>query len=322
MKKISTITFYIICILVTVLSLVFFIPNANVTNVKENRVIIKIWNIDCFEGGSGSRSNFLKNIANNYTKKHSNILFLVTSHTVDSAKELINKGVFPDVISYGACGIEILDQVKIINNYSVRDGGVGGKQRYAVSWCKGNYFHLKRGDGGKVIISSNAHNFSTVAVSLEGLNLSEFEVLSSDVAYQTFLTSKNAELITTQRDVVKLIKRGVEFSCQPLKKYNDLFQYVSVTSLDNYKVGHCKNFIDYLLSEEIQKQLTNINMFSPIFSGLYSDNEYYKVAEGIKHEYTTFCLTSQLDLQNIKLQGEQSLINKNTNELIKSLKQL
>ena len=61
--------------------------------------VLTLWNIDTFEGGVGSRSDFLSSIALSFADKGSPIM--VVTHTVESAKKAIESGKPPDMISYG-----------------------------------------------------------------------------------------------------------------------------------------------------------------------------------------------------------------------------
>lgn len=322
MKKFTVVIYFVISIAVITVTLAFFCPKTRDIEVDDNRVIIRIWQIDTFDGGTGSRANFLKRISGEYTKNNKNVLFLVSSHTVNSANDLIKKGVFPDMISYGSCEINVLNSVKPLENLSVTDGGVGIKKRYAVSWCRGNYFYLTKGAGGKTIISDSERSRGAVAAAMENLNITDYEIIPSIDAYQTFISKKNATLIATQREVTKLIKRGEEFSSTPIKTFNDLYQYVSVTTSDVKKASYCKKFINYLLSDESQLKLTSINMFSTTRGGLYVDNEKYSQAEKIIPKYTVYCLLNEDENAKIKRMAKTAIETKNTDELIKSLKQL
>lgn len=322
MKKISTLIYSIVSIVVIVVTVAFLRPSYTVFENKQTQIVLKLWQIDSFEGGAGSRTSFLKRIANSFSKENKNVLFLVTSHTKESAENLICTGVYPDIISYGPCGLDIIDKVRVLDGVDVLDGGVQYKKRYAVSWCKGGYFHIKRGNGGNIIVSENVYNSAVVSAVLNKIDISSALITSPQIAYENFIVKQNAELIGSQRDVIRLINRGVEFEATPLKNYNDLFQYVSIMSLDEERARLSEKFITYLLSEKSQKKLNEIKMLSTSFSGCYVDNEYYTELEKIVPEYTVFSLTDGNRLQEIKSAGVKAIKSNNLNELTNLLKQL
>ena len=322
MKKISTVIFAVICVVITLLSLIFFKPKINNANTTENRVILNLWHIDSFEGGTGSRATFLKNVGNEYTAKNKNTLISVALLTVEGANKLIESGTYPDMISYGACGLNIASRVNKLDGFDVLDGGIMYKKRVAVSWCRGSYFHIKRGNGKNAFISENVYNSSVVATALNNFSFTNYEVVDVSTAYRNFISQKNSEMIGTQRDVIKLINANVEFTATPLHSFNDLFQYISVTTANENRAVKCKSFIKYLLSEDTQKKLTQIKMFSPIYSGLYTDIESFKKAENVACEYTVYCLATNEEIDKIKRAGLESLKNQDTASIIKLVKRL
>ena len=134
---------------------------------KENyKAIIEVWQIDTFEGGVGSRTAFLRNVASAFTKNHNNVLFLVSSHTVDSAKSLIDSGKYPDVISCGGNSLDLSGKILSLKGFNQVDGGETNKNRYMVAWCKGGYFEIKRQNAksvDKVIVSEGVYNSGSIA---------------------------------------------------------------------------------------------------------------------------------------------------------------
>ena len=321
MKKVLSVILGFITILICVLSLTIFkIKDSN--EEIENRQILTVWHIDTFEGGTGSRTSFLKRVCNAYSNKNKNILFLVSSHTVESANELIKKGEYPDLISYGVCSLNIIDRACEIKGFDgVFDGGVAVKKRYAISWCRGNYFHIKRGNGGEVFISENAYNSALASATYNGVFNANYKVYEPLTAYRNFVLTKNAELIGTGRDIVRLKNREISFTATALSGYNDLYQYISVTANDNKKIDTAKSFIKYLLSEEIQKKLTEISMFSVVTNGIYAD-EYFAMAEKSKFSFVpSFCITED-KMRTLKQNAINSYRLNSKEDFIKSLKQL
>ncbi len=87
-------------------------------------------------------------------------------------------------------------------------------------------------------------------------------------AYLSFTSGKSSMLLGTQRDVFRMENRvaaGVESDIliEPLKEYTDLVNYISVTSDNKDVISVCKDFVEFLLSEEMQQRLVNIGLLSP-----------------------------------------------------------
>ena len=60
---------------------------SKITAPSEYKGIISLWQIDGFEGGSGSRKQFLLKVAREFEKKNNGVLVMVINHTFLSAKE-------------------------------------------------------------------------------------------------------------------------------------------------------------------------------------------------------------------------------------------
>ncbi|MBE7081758.1 MAG: hypothetical protein E7372_04290 [Clostridiales bacterium] len=233
---------------------------------KEFKGIITIWQIDGFEGGSGSRKQFLLSVSRDFEKQNEGTLVMVINHTFTSAEENISKGIYPDIISYSN-GLDI-KKMSPINTSRCVGGGKVGEKVYATAWCRGGYVLIKNLDlEGKdetpLIVSKGQNTQPILAMMLEGLEFENIEVLSPMDAYTKFTLGKNAFMLGTQRDVVRLTNRGGNFSAIPLTNFNDLYQYVSLTASDTNKSIIAKRFIDYLLSDKVQERLNKINMLSP-----------------------------------------------------------
>ena len=69
--------------------------------------------------------------------------------------------------------------------------------------------------------------------------------------------------------MVRLSRRGLEAGIIPLTAFNDLYQYISLTSTDELKLAYSEKFIDFLLSENVQKKLPKIAMLSAFYKNTY-----------------------------------------------------
>lgn len=215
--------------------------------------VVRVWNVDTFEGGRGSRAAFLRRIAG--TVKREGVYYLVTDYTIAGAREAASRGELPDLASYGI-GLGGFLEHCLPLPYGFSGGEAGGKT-YAVPWCRGQYYLFSR-DGtfaGNAAVSAGGSNLSCVAAAFAGIRGEEAEPLA---AYSGFLSGKYGVLLGTQRDVCRFMTRGVEVAARPLSAYNDLYEVVSVYSAE--KFGDCLAFIDALRAEAAQKALEEIGM--------------------------------------------------------------
>ncbi len=100
--------------------------------------IVRLWNIDTFEGGKGSRSAFLNRISAAYEKAHDGVYIMVSSYTAEGAAAAIREGNLPDMLSFGVGFSEAAESCLKINGRSFA-GGLVGKECRAVPWCRGGY---------------------------------------------------------------------------------------------------------------------------------------------------------------------------------------
>ncbi|MBO5851669.1 MAG: hypothetical protein J6R29_05015 [Clostridia bacterium] len=316
----------LIALLTSFILLPFFTSELTASGQKkEYKAILRIWHIDTFEGGAGSRATFLKNVGAKFTKKNKGVLFLVSSLTENSAIKKIENGELPDLISFGAGSLNVYENLYSQSKLNVKDGGTFNDKRYLTAWCMGGYFKITKGkkDYSKLIISQGNSNLSTVAVCLEKLNANSVVIKQPLEAYSLFLNSQDACLIGTQRDIVRLISKGVSFEATPIPSFNDLYQYVGVTSKDETKRLYAFSFIDFLLSRDIQKTLVNIKMLSPLYKGLYLDNAYYTALENTNFTYTISPFLSKSDISAINETAKSQILNQNYDaNALKFLKQL
>ncbi len=246
-------------------------------NDTENyKGILTVWQIDSFEGGTGSRKQFLLKAARSFERKNQGVLIMVIEHTEESYKEEIKKGNMPDLISFGA-GIEITNFSELnIKNVA---GGMIGEKTYAVAWCRGGYALI----GNPKLIESIENDLESVLVSqaeytqpisafyLEGFTTKNIKIKKPMDAYIEFVSGKTPYFLGTQRDIIRLERRNMEVVCKPLTKYNDIYQYVAITSQNATKIFYAQSYIKHLLNEEVQKNLNEIGMLSTITNVEYNN---------------------------------------------------
>ena len=179
-------------------------------------------------------------------------------------------------------------------------------------------FKIKKGNGEKVIVSEGNYNSGAIALALSGLTFKSYKLLNTVDAFNEFLISKDATLIGTMRDVVRLSNKNIECEIEVLGNFNDLYQYALITSKNS--VYYSRLFIDYLLSSKVQKTLTEISLLSVSERGLYPDIKAFATLEKTK---TTYTVSPFLDVNTIEKLKElaKEVLNgvKEKEELIKHL---
>ncbi len=297
---------------------------------QDEKIIINLWHIDTFEGGMGSRADFLLKTAVAFEKKNKNILVLVTSHTIDSAEENFEKNIFPDMISYGN-GLNLTKFSAIDTDKEFDKTKLNDKQ-YALPWARGGYALIfnKNEDAClgedltkkdlSVIVSKSNFNQPIVALLKDDYKIKELKVLPPLEAYLEFVNGKTPYFLGTQRDVIRLENRGIEVSLKPISCFNDLFQYISITAKSEERAVFCRRYIDYLLSKDVQTTLNKIGMFS-CFYNVEFDNSHLQSMQDVCFFKTVSPLIKRQELENLFetsrriINGEISL-NKNIENIL------
>ncbi len=232
-------------------------------NGEEAKRVVRVWNVDTFEGGKGSRTNFLKRAAAKIEKKDRDVFYLISSYTIEGANRAFAEGQRPDVLSFGI-GVSAYLESSLPLPYSFAGGETDGGC-YAYPWCRGEYYLFSLTDGfekeGTVAVSAGGMNLVEVAAALNGLSGERIDSLS---AYVAFLNGQYRYLLGTQRDKCRFASRGVEVYEKPLNEFCDLYQYISVLSAG--KREDCLALVDMLLSDAVQGELESIGML-PVKGG-------------------------------------------------------
>ena len=220
---------------------------------------VRIWHVDTFEGGKGSRATFLKEAAKIAEKSEEGLYYIVTAYTAEGARAALEKGESPDMLSFGVGLGDFLELAKPVSYRFA--GGETDAGALAYPWCAGRYslFCLEDNfeEQGETAISSGGSNLCELAAYLNGV---AGEVLPSSSAYVGFLNGKYRYLLGTQRDECRFASRGVSVYRKELPAYCDLYQYIAV--LNAQKNADCNKFLKVLLSDGVQGKLSSIGMFS------------------------------------------------------------
>ena len=242
---------------------VAFYPKHSKGGSAEVKTVVRVWNVDTFEGGKGSRTNFLKRVAARVEKNKKSVYYLITSYTQEGVVRAFESGQKPDILSFGI-GVSQYLESSLPLPYSFA-GGQMESECYAYPWCRGQYYLFSLDESfdkeGSVAISAGGCNLVEVAAALNTIEGDKIDSLS---AYVAFLNGQYRYLLGTQRDVCRFQTRGAAVYQKPLNEFCDLYQYVSVLSVQ--KREYCFAFVEELLSDSMQKELDSIGML-PVASG-------------------------------------------------------
>ncbi|MBQ7307597.1 MAG: hypothetical protein IJW82_03620 [Clostridia bacterium] len=256
--------------------------------------IVELWNIDTFEGGSFSRTNFLEKRAIEFEKENNGIFFIIKNYTVEQAINKINENQKPDMISYGMGFGEYIKNIvlPLIDNNNVRKDllkyGKINDTLFALPYMLGGYSLIANNNNQenlikdinnqKIYISQN--NYVDMKKVLNKKNLTNFEEIqiSTYDMYQDYIKEKYNIILGTQRDVYRCYNRNKNQSFNSeflfLEGYSDLVQFLSILEDKNFEI--CGKFIKFLTSQDIQKKLCDIGMFNVLKMEFYSDELYKK----------------------------------------------
>lgn len=298
MRKLARFIFACLCVCAVAGGCVAAFVNSADGEEDDALQVLTLWQIDSFEGGRGSRAEYLRSLAQDFAKS-ANVYIEVTALSSDAARTNISAGVVPDIISYGAgfYGIESL----------VSEG-------YGKAWCRGAYclIALSGTDFSSVstantVINEGKDNLVSAAALFSGLQGANYAAPTS--AYVSLISGEYDFLLGTQRDVIRLQTRGESFEVKPLPEFNDLYQYISVLTRDGEKAAVAEEYINYVLSHG--ESLTRIGMLCD-GETLYSDEMH--ALEGVDFSYTIPAVASSGAVAEIKKAARSGDIN-----LLKSL---
>lgn len=306
MRKISVSQIKRIMLFIISLSIIIYVPfslfNESGGKAANDKQLLTVWQIDSFEGGKGSRTAYLQNIADIYSE-NSDCYIVVTSLSYDAVRLNLDGGTVPDLISYGAGTCEL-------ESYFT-----GLKPFY--TWCNGGYCILtldsnsvfKDVTAENTIINEGTGNLSGAAALLCGLSGADKARPTS--AYVQLINGKYKYLLGTQRDVFRLKTRGASFSIKAVDEFNDLYQNISVTTVNQNKIKIAQDFIEFLLSQN--SEITKIGLMSENRK-LYDDE--IAMLEGISYKNKLVAPVSQTTKDEIN----SAIINCDENKLKKLLK--
>lgn len=269
LPKIKIIVCMIICFS-TLLSFSIMAFSAKNEKVTSDKSVLEIWQVDSFEGGRGSRADYLTQIGNEFAGE--SCCVNVTTLSAQAVRLNIKRDCLPDIISYGAgmYGIE-----KYINDCTV--------------WCRGAYCLLTLSgdftdvDKKNTVINKGRDNLIGIASLFLGLDGAVEELPTN--AYTKLVSGKYKYLLGTQRDIYRLKARQVAFKVKRVSEFNDLYQNISIITTSTKK-QLAQNFINYLLSQK--GNLTKLGLFYD------SDIHYEDELKQLEDKNYKFRLTSPI----------------------------
>ncbi|MBR2860710.1 MAG: hypothetical protein IKB86_02590 [Clostridia bacterium] len=254
--------------------------------------VITLWQIDSFEGGTGSRANWLKSVVAGFERRNNGVFINVETISSTLAQQLISSGQKrPDLISFGAdCDFNSADfEALKIETENIHPSVKKITLENAIPWCMGAYFMFGQGDenqwgtDGKIITAKKAKKsvFSVGLPIKQGYNSAKnLEHLSGNFSAELSLKTASPQelfegynysqninrIVGTQRDFYRLeaAKSREKARAGDIKflGYSDLFQYIGILKCENEKkTATMQDFIAFLLEPEQQNKLGTIGLF-------------------------------------------------------------
>ncbi len=239
----------VLCVAVPIMSIAL---NARENVQAEQMQVITLWQIDGFEGGKGSRAQYLGNKAVKLFGNQKKYLNVITI-SAEAAEENIKMGKLPDMIS---CTPTFNAHLNYINNTNF----------VFKTWCYGSYCLMSLQENAEfsdispsnIIVNEGKDNLSAVASALIGVGGAKSDVPTN--AYLQLLNGKFKYMLGTQRDVFRLKTREVAFSVKKVSVFNDLYQNISILARDKSRYETCKRFVEYIT--ENNSDIDKVGLFS------------------------------------------------------------
>ncbi len=317
----------------------------NLTN--KEKIVLELWHIETFEGGTNSRKMYLENQAIKFNKQNNNCFVSVKSLTEEQLYLNLQSNNFADVYSFGiGSGYMLTNELNELpkNNEVRKDLQEYSKlinKIYAYPYILSGYALISHAnmvsDNSQIInlIQSKTINkkevkgvgFSSTSsinpskvliensISNQSLN-NYFECSSTYNAYTNFLSNKFISLLGTARDVARIKNRELngsigECNYNYFSNYSDLIQYVGVSkNLDGIKEKYAKDFASYLTSNVCQNALKNYGLFSTTNNKIYESDYMSDFENALSGNLSSINVFSNLEqIEREKNKSFNSLFN-------------
>lgn len=275
---------------------------------NKQKVVLNLWHIETFEGGSNSRAKFLEKQAIKFNKKNNNCFISISTLTEEQLILNLKEHKLPDMFSFGigtgyliSSYLQILEENNQIRKDLINYGKLGDDllcYPYTLSgYCLISYEDLltdgnvdnfaskkvnKKEIKGITFSSDNFINTSKTLINYGYKDLSKNDYMyapSTYEAYLNFIKKKSISLLGTARDVARCKNReknGSLSSCNYkfLAGYSDLIQYIGVIkNIEKIKSDYATDFTRFLTLDLCQSDLKNYGLFSTTNLDIY-ENDY------------------------------------------------
>ena len=275
-KTVFRIISFFIVVVITVFGLTIGVNRIGEKDFDEDnssfKGILNLWHVDTFEGGTWSRKQFIMSIARQFERENPGILISVRQHTISSINAELEKDL-PDIISFGT-GINLRGMSEL--NETVSDACCINGKTYAVPYLASGYYIFSHSpienktNFDKITVSDSELTSPLTAFYASGYTANKVTIKSPINAFYDFATKNCEILIGTLRDANRIISKNLSVSVTSLNGYNDLYQYLSVTTESNIKKVYADKFVKLLISDGAQEKVRELSMLSP-YKSLYSD---------------------------------------------------
>lgn len=301
--------------------------------------VLTLWNVDTFEGGSVSRTTFLEKRTLEFEKQNKGVYISIQNISLEQLKLNLNSGKKPNLITFGI-GVEndfCEDLITLSSSYNVREdllkGGFYNQNLKALPIMLGGYsvisnkekifdeniFESMKKQNESLIFSSNESINPLICLAINDITLNSQQILAIDSfdAYDKFINNKFNVLLGTQRDFYRCKNRENNlkgnYSYNFLDGFSDLVQYASIFFSTEKTQKMCEKFLEFLVSENVQKKLANINMFSVLNENIYAKNNDNLVSNFENEAYKNFndVLLKPLKTINVFTKSDDILTLKN-----------
>lgn len=200
--------------------------------------VLTLWQIDGFEGGKGSRAQYLKDKSLKLFENE-NIFVNVISLSSKAAAQNLKENYAPDMIS---CSPAFNAHLQYINTQDF----------IFKTWCFGSYCLLSLDPNDafadvasqNTVVNAGKENLADVAAAFAGVAGAKEEQPTN--AYLQLLNGKYKYLLGTQRDIYRLKTRGATFAVKQITQFNDLYQNICIFTRAQSRYETCKRFAEYI----------------------------------------------------------------------------
>ncbi len=311
------------------------------TPPKHYQGVLQLWNVETFEGGSGNRHQWLVGKCANFEKQHTGLFVHVTTLSHEQALQKLNNGQTFDIIclSRGTANsflprlVPFDGQTADLNDNFVSACVVGGKQMAVPLYAGGYLLFARTSQVGQNYNVANVFqhtyakkigkteqtlkplmcgfgNFNSPISALyhNGVEdgLAQEQGFSQYQAYQQFVANNVAvSLLGTQRDLVRLLQRQENgkippLSIVPIGGYTDLLQCIALGTSNQIAT----QFVEYLVSNEVQQTLCNIGMFAVTNQNWYTTEVFCQLESLLKTAHVPNVFDDEQSIAGQKQQAE------------------